>query len=640
MNQPIIHHQPLDVLKHYWGYDAFRPGQEDIVNAVLAGQDTLALMATGGGKSICFQVPALCQEGMALVISPLIALMKDQVLRLHQLGIAAVAIHSGLNHYELDTLLENAAQGVYKFLYMSPERLTSDLFLARLPRMNISLLVVDEAHCISEWGHEFRPAYRQIASFRENLTDVPCLALTATATADVLADIEQQLVLVEPKVFVNPFWRGNLSYSIVDAPDKERRLLQMLQRLNGPVIIYVRMRRKAEELAVYLNDSGYQALPYHAGLDNEVKQDHAARFVKNQVRIIVATSAFGMGIDKPDVQLVIHWDAPPTPEAYFQEVGRAGRNGDKAYGVWLYQANEFDGLRAQLDAVFPPESDLREVYGQLCSFLKLPVGTQPETAIPVDLTTFCRNFKRNYTATWHAMKRLEEAGYWTVIENDPEPERFKVVVDNLVLYELELKHAGLAPLLKAFKRIYGGAMFTDYVPLLRPPILSGLRVTEGQLTHWISQLVSLEAIHYVPQYQQPLIWLAQPRLLADQMRINMQRFEQRKATEAARINFLEDLAADPTMCRQQALVAYFNPTERTEPCGICDNCLRKQKTAQPDYKSVKETILELLHQPMTPQEVVALLHNLPQDMVLSAIRRMIDQHEIDQSATGQIFISK
>lgn len=632
-------HQPLEVLKHYWGFDAFRAGQEDIINAVLSGQDTLALMATGGGKSICFQVPGLCTEGMTLVISPLVALMKDQVMRLHQAGIPAVAIHSGLNHYELDTQLENAAQGVYKFLYLSPERLSSDLFLARLPRMQINLLVVDEAHCISEWGHEFRPAYRQIATFRENLPEIPLLALTATANAEVLADIEQQLVLVEPQVFVNPFWRGNLSYSILEAPDKERRLLQMLQRLNGPVIIYVRMRRKAEELAVYLTDSGYQALPYHAGLDTEIKQDHAERFVKNQIRIIVATSAFGMGIDKADVQLVIHWDAPPTPEAYFQEVGRAGRNGEKAYGVWLYQDNEFDVLRSQLDAIFPPETDLKEVYGQLCSFLKLPVGVQPETAIPVDLTTFCRNFKRNYTATWHAMKRLEEAGYWTLIENDPEPERFKVVIDNLVLYELELKHQGLAPLLKAFKRIYGGAMFTDYVPLLRAPILSGLRITEGQLMHFINQLVSLEAIHYVPQYQQPLIWLAQPRLLPDQMRINMQRFEQRKATESARIDFLENLAADPQSCRQQALVAYFNPTEQTQPCGICDNCMRKQKSSGPDYKSVKETILELVVTPMSPQEIVSLLHNLPQEMVLGTIRRMIDQQEVYQSATGQIFIS-
>ncbi len=623
-NKPTDGALPLQVLQHYWRYPSFRPGQQEVIDSILLGDDTIALMATGAGKSLCFQVPALCLPGLTLVVSPLVALMKDQVTQLLEVGIAAAAVHSGLRHQELDTVLENAAQGVYKLLYVSPERLRTDLFLARMPRMNIGLLVVDEAHCISEWGHDFRPAYRLLTDFRAELPKVPCLAVTATATPQVLQDIGDQLGMESPATFVNSFWRANLSYSVVQSSDKEQRLLQMIQRLSGPTIIYVRSRRKAEDLADFLAQTGTKALPYHAGLDHDVRQDHAERFMQNRVRVIVATSAFGMGVNKPDIELVIHWEAPPTPEAYFQEAGRVGRNGNKAYAVWLYAEADFDLLYKQLDQSFPLPEQIRAVYGHLCSFLQLPVGAQPEEAIPLDLDRFCTNFKLPYTATWHALKRLETEGYIVLVEADMEPERFRCKPDRMGLYEVQLKKPDLEPLIKGLLRVYGGAMFTDFVPLLRRKLMQGLRLTEGQLMHQIGQLTHLEVIDYIPQYGQPMLWWAAPRVLPENLRIDAQAIASRKAAERNRIAFLADYAADRNTCRQQQLVHYFDVNDTNAPCGMCDTCQRKAKE-NPPIKTVRQAILDQLAVPTHHQDLIQRLHPITEDVIWTHLRRMLDE---------------
>lgn len=615
----------LAVLQQYWGYDAYRPGQAEVIDSVLLGQDTLALMATGGGKSICFQVPAMAMEGMALVVSPLVALMKDQVAQLHARAIPAAAAHGGLNQRELDTVLENAAQGYLKFLYVSPERVRTDLFQARLHRMNINLLVIDEAHCISEWGHDFRPAYRLLKELREQLPGVPCLALTATATPKVASDICEQLGMPDAIKLVSSYWRPNLSYSAVRVEgSKEQRLMSALQKLAGPTLIYVRNRKRTEDLAEWLQGMGYTALAYHAGLEHEERTRHTAAFMNNEVRIMVATTAFGMGINKGDIQLVVHWDAPNGAEAYFQEAGRAGRNGERAYALWLWQDHDFEALEYTLQQGFPTPDYIRRVYQILGDFLAIPVGGHPEEPLPLELGKMARNFQLNYTEAWHALKWLDTHEYIQLTEMDLEPARFMVLVDKLHLYETQVRYPALELLIKGLSRMYGGAMFGQYVPFLAQRLADGLRMTAYQLDKLMQQLHQMQVIHFVPQYDVPLVRYLVPRQRADVLPLNLDMMNQRKAEMVERLDWLKDFAADDDTCRQQALVRYFNAAEETAPCGICDVCLRKAKAKSPT-KTIREAVLAAFEKPEIPLTVVQNLYPLPEDRLWDTIRTLRDQ---------------
>lgn len=632
----------LHLLQQYWGHAAYRPGQAAVIEAVLSGADVLALMATGGGKSVCFQVPTLAREGMAIVISPLVALMKDQVRQLADQGIPAAAAHAGLTHRELDQLLENAAQGVYKFLYLSPERVRTDMFQARLPRMKVNLLVIDEAHCISEWGHDFRPSYRQLAMLRELLPGVPCLALTATATPKVMVDICEQLAMPKATRLVSSFWRPNLSYTALSAPaGKEQKLLTVLHRLPGPCIIYVRARKRAEELANWLQEQAYQALPYHAGLTHEERQHNAEAFLRNACRIMVATSAFGMGVNKPDIQVVIHWDAPPTVEAYYQEAGRAGRDGRQAYAVWLWSETDFETMRRDLEREYPDVETIRRVYQGLGDFFQLPVTSWPEDPLPLDLSELAKRIGLTYTQTWHSLRWAEKNDYLELLDGDAEPPRFMAIVEKLDLYNAGIKNEALTPLVQAMLRGYGGAMFSGYVPLLEDKLCQMLRLSQLQLQRQVQQLAQLKLIHYIPRYEIPLVRFTQPRQPAPNLRIDTRMMAKNKAEDVAAINTLEQLAKDQQHCRQQLLVAYFNADEQTERCGVCDNCQRVQKQ-QNQKLTLKEQVLQAFAKPAVPATVVAHLSEelgLPSQRVWDSVRLLQDQGLLVSVLGGKLVVA-
>lgn len=561
------------ILKQYWGYDTFRPLQEEIINSVLQGRDTLALLPTGGGKSICFQVPALQLAGICIVVSPLIALMKDQVQSLRKKGIEAIAIFSGMSRREVDIALDNCVYGRIKFLYLSPERLYNDVVRERIRYMKVSLFAIDEAHCISQWGYDFRPAYLELTKLRTIHADTPFLALTATATPRVVEDIYDKLGFIGKRVFQKSFRRDNLAYMVLAEEDKMGRMLRMIHKIGGSGVIYVRNRRETQEVAQYLINHGIPADYYHAGLEAQTRSQKQDDWMENRLRVIVATNAFGMGIDKPDVRFVLHLDVPDSLEAYYQEAGRAGRDGKKAFPVLMYQQADREKLWADFMASFPPIPFIQQVYHHVGNYFQIAYGAGKGLFFDFDLVDFCKRYKIDILPTMSALKFLERDRWIAVSEAVFIPSRFKFEIDYQELYKFQVQSAKYDPLIKLILRTTGGA-FDFYIPINEYELAKKLRVSYDAIVGMLRGLQQLEIASYLPKTDAPQLEFLQARVDYKHLFIDTAFIEERKRIKEEQIKAIYAYL-DTKVCRSMTLQTYFGEQEDTV-CGVCDLCLVRQ----------------------------------------------------------------
>lgn len=567
--------EPLRVLKNYWGYDSFRPLQEEIIQSVLAGKDTFALLPTGGGKSVCFQVPSLLKDGVCLVISPLIALMKDQVLNLKKKGIPALSVYSGMSFIEVKKTLENAAYGNFKFLYVSPERLQTELFLEYLPLIKVNLIAVDEAHCISEWGYDFRPAYLHISKLREYFPEVPFLALSASATAEVLRDVcEKLLFRKSQQVFKQSFERPNLSYSAFQLSSKENKLLTIFKKVEGSGIVYCKTRRRTKEVADLLTQNGIIADYYHAGLSIEERHKKQEDWIHGKTRIISCTNAFGMGIDKPDVRTVVHYDVPDALENYYQEAGRAGRDGKKAYAVLLFREAELESLKKQVDIRFPANVVIKKVYAQLCNFLQLPSNSGGGISYDFDLSRFAKNFQLDAYTIHNVLKILEQEELIRYSEEFFQAPTVEFLIDRQHLHEFEQSHPQYAEVVKGLLRSYDGIFdFPSYINEVELSKFVG--INKGLLTRILFELNGLGIITYIPLKEKPQIYFLQNRVKTDELFINQKNILKGKQAYEKRLKAMIGFCHEEHQCRSSMISFYFN-SSNLPPCGVCDNCLKNK----------------------------------------------------------------
>jgi len=568
-----------ELLKRYWGFDSFRPIQDEIIYSVLNGQDTLALMPTGGGKSLCFQLPALAMEGICIVISPLIALMKDQVENLKEKGISAVAIYAGMGKREIDILLDNCIYGNIKFLYLSPERLLSDLVRVRISYMNVNLFAVDEAHCVSQWGYDFRPPYLKIHELREIHPKVPILALTATATQRVRTDIAEKLQLTQPKIFVKSFARKNLSYVVLTDEDKYKRLIKIIKNVKGSGLVYVRNRRETTEVAYFLQRNGIEADFYHAGIEREERFSKQASWKENKIQVMVATNAFGMGIDKPDVRFVVHLDLPESLEAYYQEAGRAGRDGKKSYGVLLANKSDQLALEAKYSKSFPSVEEIKKVYHDLGSFYQLAYGAGEGITFDFDLADFCKRFNIGVVKAMAALKFLEHDGYVTLSENIFLQSRVLFTVGHEDVYRFQIENAAYDKVIKAILRSYGGA-FDVYVKIQESEIAKKTGSSFKDIVRYLKFFQEQGLLSYLPQTDQPQLQFLRPRADRLHLDIDVKYIELRKKIQADQIQAVMSYATRME-CRSIQLLTYFDELA-AEKCGICDVCLAEKKADDND----------------------------------------------------------
>ena len=629
-----------EILKQYWGYDSFRDLQEEIITSIGEGKDTLGLMPTGGGKSITFQVPALAQEGICIVITPLIALMKDQVQNLRKREIKALAIYSGMTRQEILTALENCIFGNYKFLYISPERLDTEIFRTKLRSMKVSMITVDESHCISQWGYDFRPAYLKIAEIRELLPEVPVLALTATATPEVVTDIQARLKFREGNVFRMSFERKNLAYIVRKTDNKTKEIPYILQRISGSAIIYVRNRRRTKEITELLMNEGITADFYHAGLDNAVKDLRQKRWQSGEVRVMVATNAFGMGIDKPDVRIVLHLDLPDSPEAYFQEAGRAGRDGEKAYAVILYSKSDKTTLHKRVVDTFPDKEYILNVYEHLQYYYQMAMGDGFQCIREFNLEEFCRKFKYFPVPVDSALKILTQAGYLEYTDEQDNSSRILFTIRRDELYKLREMGKEAEALIQSILRSYTG-VFTDYAYISEESLAVRTGLTRQQIYNTLVTLTKRRIVDYIPRKKTPYIIYTRERLELRFLHIPPSVYEERKARYEARIKAMEEYVTTENICRSRMLLRYFG--EKNEHnCGQCDVCLSKRATdnlSEKSYEEVKRQILDLLsHSPLTPAETADQIKAEKED-IGQVIRYLLDEGELKMQ-DGMLHISK
>jgi ATP-dependent DNA helicase RecQ len=563
------------ILHEYWGYDDFRGIQRDIIESISEGKDTLGLMPTGGGKSITFQVPALAAEGVCIVITPLIALMKDQVAHLKLHGISAAAIYSGLSHSEILTILENSVYGGVKILYVSPERLSTDLFINKLKHIRVSFITVDEAHCISQWGYDFRPSYLEIAKIRDIVSDAPILALTATATPAVVTDIQKRLGFKHENVFRMSFERSNLAYIVRRSEDKEGEIVHILSSISGSAIVYTRSRRRTREIAERLNDKGISALFYHAGLENADKDKRQQSWMSDETRVMVATNAFGMGIDKPDVRMVIHADMPDSPEAYFQEAGRAGRDGKKSYAVLLYNNNDRRKLSRRIADTFPDKDYISTIYEQLAYFYQIAMGSGYGVTHEFNIDKFCRNYKHFPVPVNSALKILARAGYIDYDEEGNDSSRVMFALKRHELNSLDYLESNEKRVVESLLRNYGG-LFTDYAYIDESMIAISSGINTVQTHEALKLLGRRRIISYIPASSMPLITYIQRREEKESLRFPASIYEERREQYKTRIDSMLKYAANDTVCRSRLLLQYFGETNGND-CGQCDVCIERRK---------------------------------------------------------------
>ena len=619
-----------EILKQYWGYDSFRDLQEEIITSIGEGKDTLGLMPTGGGKSITFQVPALAQSGLCIVITPLIALMKDQVQNLRKRGIKALAIYSGMTRQEIVTALENCIFGDYKFLYISPERLDTEIFRIKLRSMKVSMITVDESHCISQWGYDFRPAYLKIAEIRELLPGVPVLALTATATPEVVKDIQSRLNFREENVFRMSFERKNLAYIVRKTDNKTGELLHILKRIDGSAIIYVRNRRRTKEITELLMQEGITADFYHAGLDNAVKDLRQKRWQNGEIRVMVATNAFGMGIDKPDVRIVLHIDLPDSPEAYFQEAGRAGRDGLKAYAVILYAKSDKMTLHKRVADTFPEKEYILQVYEHLQYYYQMAMGDGFQCIREFNLEEFCRKFKYFPVPVDSALKILTQAGYLEYTDEQDNASRILFTIRRDELYKLREMGTEAETLIQTILRSYTG-VFTDYAYISEDTLAIRTGLTRQQIYNILVTLTKRRIVDYIPHKKTPYIIYTRERVEAQRIHISPEVYEHRKARYETRINAMLDYVTNNTVCRSRMLLDYFG--ERNEHnCGQCDTCIslrsKSKVSEQPDRETLCAKVCGILsRESLTP---AGLLKQLPMDkeLLTEILHRLSDEGKI------------
>lgn len=617
------------ILKQYWGYDSFRDLQEEIITSIGEGKDTLGLMPTGGGKSITFQVPALAQEGICIVITPLIALMKDQVQNLRKREIKALAIYSGMTRQEILTALENCIFGDYKFLYISPERLDTEIFRTKLRSMNVSMITVDESHCISQWGYDFRPAYLRIAEIRALLPGVPVLALTATATPEVVKDIQTRLNFREENVFRMSFERKNLAYIVRDTDNKTGELLHILKRIEGSAIIYVRNRRRTKEITEFLMNEGITADFYHAGLDNAIKDLRQKHWQNGDVRVMVATNAFGMGIDKPDVRIVLHLDLPDSIEAYFQEAGRAGRDGEKAYAVILYAKSDKTTLHKRVVDTFPDKDYILRVYEHLQYYYQMAMGDGFQCIREFNLEEFCRKFKYFPVPVDSALKILTQAGYLEYTDEQDNASRILFTIRRDELYKLREMGAEMETLIQTILRSYTG-VFTDYVYISETALSVRTGLTRQQIYNILVTLSKRRIVDYIPHKKTPYIIYARERLDLRYVHIPSSVYEERKVRYETRIKAMEEYVTSENICRSRMLLRYFG--EKNEHnCGQCDVCLSRgstDKITDTSFEELKKQILDLIAQsPITPAGIADNIE-ADKEKISKIIQYLLEEEEL------------
>lgn len=623
-----------DILKKYWGYDQFRPLQENIIESVASGKDTLGLMPTGGGKSLTFQVPAMSMEGVCIVITPLIALMKDQVENLSKREISAAAIFAGLSRDEVNTILDNAVFEAYKFLYVSPERLSTTLFLEKVKHMKVSMIAVDESHCISQWGYDFRPSYLKIADIREHLPGIPVLALTATATPDVVDDIQERLGFPEKNVFRKSFQRSNLAYVVRKTENKEDQLLQILKKVPGTSVVYVRNRKRTKEIADLINAAGISAEHFHAGLSNEMKDARQLRWKKSETRVIVSTNAFGMGIDKSDVRSVVHLDLPDSPEAYFQEAGRAGRDEKKAYAVLLFNQSDITKLKKRIADTFPPKEFVLKTYEALGNYFQIGAGSGLDAVFPFDLAEFCHQFKLPVLMAHHALQILQYAGYLELTDEQDNSSRLMILAGREELYGLKLL-PDQDQLMHVLLRSYTG-LFTEPAYINEDMIAGRLGWTRDRVYEQLKMMAANRIIQYIPRKKTPFITFIREREETSRVNICPDAYEIRKDRYVNKISGMMQYATEENICRSKLLLAYFGDKDLKD-CGQCDVCLAKseKEIRENEFQQIRIEILKLLKEDMHNTTELVKLVPYKEQKIMHVLRFMMDQGEIQPNKLNQ-----
>ena len=639
-----IHYSPLTILKQYWGYDSFRPLQEAVINSVLDGKDTLALMPTGGGKSLCYQVPGLAKEGLCLVVSPLIALMKDQVENLRRKNITAYAIYSGMSRKEVINVLKVATQSNCKFLYVSPERLETSLFKEYLPALAINLIAVDEAHCISQWGYDFRPPYLRIAALREELPDVPVLALTASATAEVQNDICEKLTSPlaslqrrgeDWKMFRQSFERANLSYSVFKVDSRINKIMEILKNVPGCGIVYCSSRRRTKEIADLIKMHGISADHYHAGLTQEERSSKQEQWIQNKTRVIACTNAFGMGIDKPDVRVVVHADVPDCLENYYQEAGRAGRDGKKAYAVLLHNDKDYEELEESIGIRYPSLNDIRNIYQSISNYLQIPSGAGEGQYYDFDIIDFIKKFKLNSQTVFYSLKILEQDEWLSFSEQVLLPSTVRFTTNKEYLYQFETDHPQLEPLIKALLRAYEG-IFEYPASVSENTLAFLLKKERTEIKNQLIQLHRDHLIEYTPQKDSSQLLLLRARIKAEDLSINTQAFSKRKERFAGRIRSMIRYVRETTECRSKLIGSYFGDHELKD-CGICDNCLRQRSVqlSKEEFDNINDRIVSSMKdQSIHTKELLEKLAGINKEKTWKVLRHLQAENKIELDKAG------
>ncbi len=624
------------ILKTYWGYETFRPLQLEIIHSVASGNDTLGLLPTGGGKSITFQVPAMAKPGICIVVTPLIALMKDQVQNLRVKNIKAEAIYTGLTKDDIDRILNNCVYGDIKFLYVSPERLGTEIFRTRVADMNVNLLAVDEAHCISQWGYDFRPAYLQIASIRSLLPHVPVLALTATATQQVVDDIQNRLLFKKKNVFRKSFERKNLIYWVKFSENKDQDLLKIVARNPNTGIIYVRNRRKTKQVAEFLQEHGISADYYHAGLSNEIRDEKQRAWKEGLTKVIVATNAFGMGIDKPDVRYVVHLDLPDSLEAYYQEAGRAGRDEKQAYALLLYNRFDRAKLRQNLTNSFPEKEYIRKIYELICQYYQIGIGEGKGLSFNFELGDFISRYKLSAVTTLSALKILEMEGYLVLTEEVNLPPKVKFIVSRQELYQFELKNVNYEAFIKLLLRSYSG-LFSEYVSIDEYILAEKAKANVETIHEYLVALDKLHIIDFIPRRNKPQIIFTEERLESNNLYISKENYHVRKQNYQNKIESAIRYAESTSICRSRLLLEYFSDTSAND-CGQCDVC--KGKTKAPDIQTIAKHIAQqLFNNPKSLIEIVNTL-DFPEEHIINTLQWMLDNGKICKDKSGKFAVEK